>query len=345
MNDVSMRDYCETSLDDILHLQKTLTVEKLAYQIKRTKSNGYIRKKNRSRKRQEQRTRSCCLSALFNSTKKNFKEKKELTFTQQILAPIVTLKDLISTSFSISSSSSSSISDDKPIEALPESTNFPLIINETPQSSYRSMSFDPSLSITSTPKSFLVHSYTSLSNYRLKSKLTKCQYSLEEEIHKEECIYCSNENALPLKLDSNNNHFEQISLQSLNLLHAVEMYLSSNNSFNELFDLSSISSEQHLSLDETKQLNLCEINEIIYTIHTNIEDINERNEILDSLATSLREVAEETPVILHEEQPIAAANIPEQPPGLQQVLVRAVMYEIVMKLFSFYLILFMCYAR
>jgi hypothetical protein len=122
------------------------------------------------------------------------------------------------------------------------------------------------------------------------------------------------------------------------------MYLSSNNSSHELFDLSSISSEQHLTIQENKQLSLCEINEIIYAIHSDIENDNERNEVLDSLALSLREVAEETPVVLQEEQAIAVVDIPEPPPGLGQILVRAVMYEIVMKLFSFYLLLLMYYG-
>jgi len=123
------------------------------------------------------------------------------------------------------------------------------------------------------------------------------------------------------------------------------MYLSSNNSSHELFDLSSISSEQHLIIQDIKQLNLCEINEIIYAIHSDIENNDERNEILDSLALSLRQVAEEIPVVLQEEQVIPPENLPEQPPGLGQILVRAVMYEIVMKLFSFYLLLLMFYGR
>ncbi|CAF4783855.1 unnamed protein product, partial [Rotaria sp. Silwood2] len=125
--------------------------------------------------------------------------------------------------------------------------------------------------------------------------------------------------------NSNNNNFENLSLQSINLLHAIEMYLSSNNSSYELFDLSSISSEQHVTVQETKQLNLCEINEIIYAIHSDIENDNERNEILDSLATSLREVADETPLVRQEQQAIVApADLPEQPPRFGQILVRAI---------------------
>ncbi|CAF4987558.1 unnamed protein product, partial [Rotaria socialis] len=109
------------------------------------------------------------------------------------------------------------------------------------------------------------------------------------------------------------------------------MYLSSNNSSYELLDLSSISSEQHATLQDTKQLSLCEINEIIYAINSDIENENERNEILDSLASSLRQVAEETPLVTQEQQAIAAnpADLPEQAPGLGQILVRAVMYDIV----------------
>jgi hypothetical protein len=281
---------------------------------------------------------------MFNKRDKNFKEKKQLTFTQQIFAPIVTLKDLISTSFSISSSSSSSTHNTKP-EPAPVA---PIPMTITPQSSCKSLLFDPPLSV-STPKSSLVHSYTSLSNYRLKSNFNNRQYSLEEQIHQEECLYCSSESALSIKTDSNNNYFDQNSIHSLNLLHAIEMYLSSNNSLNEQFDLSSMSSEQHTTITETKQLNLCEINEIIYAIHSTINDNNERNETLDSLASSLREIAEETPVVVasqDEGQIIAIENIPEPPPpGLGRILVRAVMYEIVLRLFSFYLLIFMCCAR
>jgi hypothetical protein len=343
VDDVSIDDYCETSLDDIVNLKPTITLDKLSHRIHRTRSSGYIKKKKKKRSKK----RSCCLSILLNSKKTNTHQnpKKDLTFTQQILAPIVTLRDLLSTSFSLSSSLSSN--EDK---IIPQSINSPdIIINETPQLSCKSLSFDPSLSIISTPKTFLVHSYTSLSNYRIKSNVMKHQYSLEEQIHNEECDYCSNENALTIKTDSNNNTFEQVSLQSLNLYHAVEMYLSSNNSSHDLFDLSSISSELTLTMQDTKQLSLCEINEIIYAINSDIEDSNQRNDILDSLATSLRQVAEETPVVLQEEPaippPPQPINEPEPAPGLGQILVRAVMYEIVMKLFSFYILLFMCYGH
>lgn len=344
IDDLSIRDYCETSLDDIVHLQGILTMDKLSiHSIKRAKTTGSIGKKRKQRKRRKRR-RKCCLSRLCTSDKK---PKKDLTFTQQIFAPIVTLKDLISTSFSISSSMSFA---SEPKIIFPRS---PPLVNSTPQFSCKSLSFEPSLSIISTPKPHLVHSYTSLSNYRLKSQQSKHQYSLEEEIHHEECLYCADENSpVSMTIDLNNSNVERISLQSIKLLHAIEMYLSSTHSSNEAFDFSSISSEQHLSThEEPKQLNRCEINQIIYAIHSDIDDDQERNEILDSLAISLRQVAEETPVVLEEEQQqqaVAVLNAPEPPPappGLGQILVRAVMYDIVMKLFSFYLLVLMCYGH
>ncbi len=279
---------------------------------------------------------SCCSLEFCNTTKKNIREKKELTFTQHIFAPIVNLKDLISTSLSSSNDIKSISLPEKPSVAS-------ALLTITPQSSYKSLLFDPPSSI-STPKAILVHSSTSLSNYRLKSTLNNRQYSLEEQIHPEECRYCSSESALSIKTDPNNNHIDQISLHSLNLLHAVEMYLSSNTSLNEQFDSSSISSEQHTTINETKHLSLCEINEIIYAIHSTIDNNNERNETINALALSLRQVAEEIPAVLQDEI-IAIANVPEPPPGLGQVLVRAVMYEIVMRLFSFYLFILMCCAR
>ncbi|CAF1117374.1 unnamed protein product [Rotaria sordida] len=326
IDDVSIKDYCETSLDDIAYLNGIITFENLSKQIKHTRSNEYIKRKKKSlKKSKKRRTKSCCLLTLCNSTKKKLNQKKkDITFTKQIFAPIVTLKDLISSSFSLSSSLSLP-NDDKSIVPVNDPPLSSTIMNETPQSSCKSLLFDPPLSIISTPKSFLVHSYTSVSNYRIKSNINARQHSLEEDIHNEECIYCSSENALSLKIDSNNNNnnsFENLSLQSINLLNAIEMYLSSNNSSYELFDLSSVSSEQHATIQETKQLNLCEINEIIYAVHSAIENDNERNEILDSLATSLREVAEETPLVRQEQQPIVApANLPEQPPGFGQILV------------------------
>jgi hypothetical protein len=192
------------------------------------------------------------------------------------------------------------------------------------QSSYKSLSIDPS----STPQSVLIHNH---------------QSSVEEE--EEECLYCSSETALSIKTDLNNNHLDETSVHSLNLLHAVDMYLSSNNSLNEQFDLSSIHSEQHASINQTKQLNLCEINEIIYAIHSTIENNNERNETLDALASSLRQVAEEIPIVLEEEDRIAIENRPQPLPGFGQILARAVMYEIVMRLFSFYLLILICCTR
>ena len=318
------------------------------HSIKRAKTTGSIARKHQRKRRRQRRTRrKCCLSRLCTSTKE---KKKDVPLTKQILAPIVTLKDLISTSFSISSSMSFA-SETKAVI----STRSPALVNGTPSFSCKSLSFEPSLSIISTPKSHLVHSYTSLSNYRLKSQENKHQYSLEEEIHNEECLFCANEQpSLSKQIDLNNSNAERISLQSIKLFHAIEMYLSSNNSSHELLEFSSMSSEQHLfSQEESKQLNRCEINQILYAIHSDIDDEQERTEILDSLAVSLRQVAEEIPVVLEqedeeeEEEQVAVNNAPEPPPppGLGQILVRAVMYDIVMKLFSFYLVVLMCYGH
>jgi hypothetical protein len=317
-SNTSIEDYCETNLDDILHLKRTYSLDKSPRKMKQSRATGYIRKTFRYKKRMNQQTRSCCLIEFCNTTKKNIKEKKPLTFTQQIFAPIVTLKDFISTSSN----------DSEPVP--------PALISITPQSSYKSL-YDP------TPKSSVIHSYISLSNYRFKSNFS---YSLEEQSHPEECLYCSSESALS---NPNNNHFDEISIHSLNLRYSVQMYLSSNSSLNEQFDLSSISSEQQASIKETKQLSLCEINEIIYAIHSTIENNDERNETLDALASSLREVAEEIPVI--DERTIIPNELerppppPPPPPGLGQILVRAVMYEIVMRLFSFYLLILLCCVR
>ena len=263
--DETLEDYCETNLDEILHLKRTYSLDKSPRKMKQSRSNGFIQKtKTRHKKR------SCCLTEFCNATKRNIREKRPLTLTQQILAPIVTLKDLISSS----SSENESLR--------------PVVV--------------------------------SLSAHSL-----------------EECVYCSSESALSIKTDPNNNHFDETSIHSLNLRHSVELYLSSNTSLNEQFDLSSISSEQYASIKETKQLSLCEINEIIYAIHSDIDDDGERNETIDSLALALRDVAEEIPV---------ARNEPEQqPPGLGQIVVRAVMYEIVMRLFSFYLLILVCCVR
>ena len=345
-----MKDYCETNLDDIVHLKGTVSFDRTT--LHQSRSSGYIRKKGRRRlKRDRHRARSCCLSMLFRSTSKSMKDKKELTFTQHILAPIVTLKDLISTSFSISSSSSCA-NETNPLPA-PERISHELPVNTTrismtPPSSCKSLTFDPPLSV-STPKSSLVHSYTSLSNYRLRSMFTRRQYSLEEHSHQEECVYCSSGSALSVRIDSNNNQCDRVSMHSVALLHAVEAYLSCNNSLNETFDLSSISSEQYTVMSETKPLSLCEINEIIFAIHSTSDDTDERHETLDALASSLREVAEETPFDLRDEdQAMAtmnAANSPVVAPGLGQIVARAVMYEIVMRLFSFYVLIFLCYAR
>lgn len=343
IDDVSIRDYCETSLDDIVHLKGLLTFDTLTTKhLKRARSTGYIKKKKLSRIKRR-KIRSCCLTELFHSTKRNLSQRKaNLSLTKQIVAPIVKLKDIVSTSFSISSSSSIA-SHDKLNDSLPITAT--KTVEQTPQLSCKSFSFDPSFSLMSTPKLNLVHSYSSISNYRIQSQFIPRQHSLEEEIHNEECEYCTSENALSTKIDSNNNTFEKISLQSLSLYQAVELYLSSNNTSHDLCDISSIVSEQHANINETKQLSLCEINEIIHAIHADIDDNDERNQILDSLALSLRQVAEEIPVVLPEEPIVEQQHQQQQPHGLGQILVRAVMYDIVMKLLHFYLLLLMCYGR
>ena len=131
------------------------------------------------------------------------------------------------------------------------------------------------------------------------------------------CVYCSNENSLPVSL-----------------CYAVERYLSSI-SLNTLVDCQSVSSKQtNAEINETEErLSLCEINEIIYAIHMDMENDVERKETLDALASSLREVAEEIPVNTNSDE------IVEQPATLGRILARAVVYEIVMRLFSFYLFL------
>ena len=296
-----LEDYQETNLDEIVRLQRTFSLERSPRMIQHSRSTGSAHKK------------SCC--SAFRKKKK--KKKKRLSFTRQLFAPLVTLKDLISTSFSVSSSSSSSTA----VAVPPQETK--VFVPSTPQSSCKSISllFDPPLSI-STPKCSLVHSYTSLSNYRLKSSLIQRQYSLEEEIHQDECLYCSSESALKLS--------------HLSLFHAVELYLSANNSLNELSSISNVSSEQQATSSETKPLNLCEINEIIYAIQSSSETDEERRETLDALALSLREVAEETPLAPADEAPAAE---------LGQIVARAVLYEIVIRLFSFYLFFLMCYGH
>lgn len=147
----------------------------------------------------------------------------------------------------------------------------------------------------------------------------------------EQCRYCSSESSL--------SQWDKISHHSLQLYHAVELYLSSND---HLSDCSSFFSQHTRTImEENQQLNLCEINEIIYAIHSDIEDEHERNETLDALASSLREVADDLPMNIDDNE---RAIVHEPPPGLGQILVRAVMYEIVMRLFSFYLLILLCFG-
>ncbi|CAF1599774.1 unnamed protein product, partial [Adineta ricciae] len=301
--DEPIYDYCETNLDDLAYIKRTLLLNKSARKLQR----GHVQKRKAKRKR----LRSCCFLTLCQQTKKNMSEQKQLTLTQQIVAPIVTLKDLIS----VSSSSSCSSTDTKRVR-LPKQQS---IVSQSSMS---------------TPKSLFFRTYTSLSNYLGRSNLRTCQPSVDVQIHHEEFRYCSSNSSLSIKTDPNqNDHLDEISLHSLRLLHAVDMYLSSNSSLYEHFDSTSVVSEKCAILKETDRLSLCEINEIICAIHSTSEDVNERNETLDALASSLLEVAEEIPVILPDDQieNIVADNLlpPPAPEGVGQILARAVMYEIV----------------
>ncbi|CAF0791519.1 unnamed protein product [Adineta steineri] len=270
----------ETNLDDIIHFKGKLSLKK----IKHLQSSGHIRKKKSSRKR----TKPCCSSTLCSKTNK-------LTFTKQILTPIVTVKDKTMTLPSPNSTKS-----------IPRPKQLSIIR----QPSYKSLSFDPVSSI-STPKSLFIYSYTSLSNYPIKSN------------HEEECRYCSTKSLLSI-------NFDKISQHSLKLFHAIDMYLSSNSSLNDhQSDLLSISSEQHTILNETKQLNLCEINEIIYAIHSTSDNNDERDKTLDALTSSLLEIAEEIPMIIPDEETTIENRLePPVPPGIGQILVRAVIQSL-----------------
>ena len=161
------------------------------------------------------------------------------------------------------------------------------------------------------------------------------EHSLEEQCHREECRYCSDDKAISLPFHSDVQTLDRTPLQSWALRHAVERYLSPAHSSHDYFDTSSASSEQHRANgDSQRHLNLCEINEIIYSIHSDIDDSHQRNEILQSLATSLRQVAEQTPIASNPVEPLASLD-----QSLDQTLGRAMTYELVMKLFSFYLLL------
>ena len=276
MNDDAevLEDYCETNLDDILHLKRTFSLDKSPRKIKAVKYSGSIRKKKRS----------CCMTKFCRTNKSKSKGKAHfISIPEQrtTSAPLISTKDFIST-----------------------------------------------------PSSSIVDEI--------------------EQIHVEECRYCSSESALSLKLDPNNNHWENISQHSLQLFHAVELYLSSNSSsLNELSDCSSsfFSEQTRTIIQENKQLNLCEINQIIFAIHSNIDDEQERNETLDALASSLREVADDLPMNIcnddHDERTMVLELMQPHlpPPGLGQVFIRAVMYEIVMRLFSFYLFILLCFGH
>ena len=289
--DENLNDYCETNLDDIYQPEsKQKRKQKRIFKLKRK----YFR-------------RFCC-------SKKKIQRKR-------LIAPLATLREIFSTSFSISSSNS-----------IRKETTTNIVVVPTPDLSLKSSIFDRNLPI-STPKSSIVHSYTSLSTYRLKSNSFQRNFSsLEEILHRDECQFCSSSTALSTQTDSNNNQFE--------LFHAVELYLSTTNSSIDVEELSSMSSEQRTIMSHVNTLSLCEINEILYAIETSSETTAERNRTLDALALSLREVAEETPF---HQRDLTQTNPPviEVQQELGQILLRAVMYEVVMRFLHFYfLVLF-----
>ncbi|CAF1614707.1 unnamed protein product [Rotaria magnacalcarata] len=332
--DYSIEDYCETNLDDMINFNGTVSYDKSS-KIKNSRSSEYLRKTLRQRNKKQ--TKSNILPKLFHKKNKIIKEKEDLTCTQQILVPMSTSKHVISTSFSETSLSSSK--DIKQL-ALPEPPLIiPVEIIVTPEPSYKSLSHNPPSPI-STHKSSVPQSNTSSSNYHLKSSLNYSQYSFEEGTFDKDCPYCSGEDELSIKTDSNHRSVQEISQRSFNILHASEVYLSSNNSMNEQCDSSSVLSAEYATIDETKQLHSCEINEIMQAIHSTFDNnYNQRDEILDALASSLEHVAEETSSILQDEEDILTdMNIPEPAQGLDQIFVRAVIYEIMMRLLSFHLL-------
>ncbi|CAF2127460.1 unnamed protein product [Rotaria magnacalcarata] len=318
--DYSIEDYCETNLDDMINFNGTVSYDKSS-KIKNSRSSEYLRKTLRQRNKKQ--TKSNILPKLFHKKNKIIKEKEDLTCTQQILVPMSTSKHVISTSFSETSLSSSK--DIKQL-ALPEPPLIiPVEIIVTPEPSYKSLSHNPPSPI-STHKSSVPQSNTSSSNYHLKSSLNYSQYSFEEGTFDKDCPYCSGEDELSIKTDSNHRSVQEISQRSFNILHASEVYLSSNNSMNEQCDSSSVLSAEYATIDETKQLHSCEINEIMQAIHSTFDNnYNQRDEILDALASSLEHVAEETSSILQDEEDILTdMNIPEPAQGLDQIFVRAV---------------------
>lgn len=216
--DENLEDYCETNLDDILHLKRTFSLDKSPRKIQSSKLSRTIQKKKHS----------CCLMKFCRRRSKYLPTRAPIT-------------------------------------------------------------------IVSTPTSSITH----------------------------DCRYCSSESALSLKLDPNNNHLDD---RSVSLVHAVELYLSSN----QCSECSSIISEKSMFIHETKQLNRCEINEIIFAIHSSIDDEQERNATVDALVSSLREISEDLPMNIRDDD---HHRPPPPPPGLAQIFIRAVMYEFVMRLF------------
>lgn len=102
-------------------------------------------KKIKEQRRRDQRKRSCCLPIRLPTSKKE-KSRRDSAPKEESPAPLVSWDDLISISSSV----------DRPSTLATRSSS-------------HTWSFDPSLSITSTPKSFLLQSYQLMRHAQLKS--------------------------------------------------------------------------------------------------------------------------------------------------------------------------------
>lgn len=102
-------------------------------------------KKLKEQRRRDQRKRSCCLPIRLPTSKKE-KSRRDSAPKEESPAPLVSWDDLISISSSV----------DRPSTLATRSSS-------------HTWSFDPSLSITSTPKSFLLQSYQLMRHAQLKS--------------------------------------------------------------------------------------------------------------------------------------------------------------------------------
>lgn len=137
---------------------------------------------------------------------------------------------------------------------------------------------------------------------------------------------------------------ENCSVRSLKIFEAIELYLSRNESLNEeTKDFDSIRLTEKASLKENESLSLAEISEILQAIESDLENERERNETLDALTFSLRQVAEQSPLVVEndrtEQQNDGTLN------ELGQIVVRAVFHEVLTRIFTFYLLTFFCWFR